>query len=134
MIPLSDEDQKAVFFSLKKHRGDYEEVAKELRIPMRLVECVDVIWNKKFNYTPEGMGRPELQKYIVGVRDLSLFEGWDNTSLEIKIARQQYANGTVELCTARDGMKAILYSIPRIEPIQRSCNVLKLQPEDKRKK
>lgn len=63
-----------------------------------------------------GMGRPEMQKYLVARRKVAVRQ-WDNSSEEIAEARQNYANGTHELCTGRDGPWLLLYSIPRQRPV-----------------
>ena len=72
---------------------------------------IDCKYNGAFNYTEEGKGQPHLQKYIVAITNVTV--SWDNNNPDIKKARENYENGTHEMCTGRDGMNLILYSIPR---------------------
>ena len=96
---------------LKDNDGDYEQTARELVIPPALVREVDIIENKRFNATPSGRGRPELQKYIVAIA--KMHEPWNNRTKEIREARAAYEAGTHEMCQGRDGLNKILYLIPR---------------------
>lgn len=113
MFNVEPDKKKAILQALIDHNGSYEKAGKATNTSQRLVQWVDVTENRKFNYTPIGRGRPELQKFIVGVRDLSEFEGWNNEDPKIKKARDDYDAGTHEMCSTRDGMNLLLYSIPR---------------------
>ena len=131
MRKISEEQKLRILDSLAKHSGSYEAVSKELSVSMRVIQVVDVIENKKFNYTPEGKGRPELQQYIIGTRDLSEHSGWDNDDPVIKKAREDYDAGLVDMATARDGMISILYAFPLKKVVNRKpwfkSNVVELE-------
>lgn len=98
---------------LRHNGGDYIAAAKTLALPSYLISLVDIVENRKFNYTPEGKGPKHLQKYIVAIRSLYIHSGWDNTNPDIIKARAAYDCGMAELATGRDGENLILYCIPR---------------------
>jgi hypothetical protein len=59
-----------------------------------------------------GMGRPEMQQFIVARRRSSVTE-WNNEDEKIAAAREDFETGTHIMATGRDGAWLILYSIPR---------------------
>ncbi len=59
-----------------------------------------------------GKGRPELEPFTVARRRANE-TGWDNSEPAIAQARADYAAGTHEMATGRDGGWLILYTIPR---------------------
>ncbi|WOF44380.1 hypothetical protein KNJ79_05455 [Sphingopyxis indica] len=61
-----------------------------------------------------GYGRPEMVRFTVARRRAGT--GWNNAAPELRRARRQYEEGTVELATGRDGLWEILYAIPRKRP------------------
>lgn len=120
MRKISEEERVKIVETLIKHGGGgYEATARELHLSTRIVQWVDIVANRKFGYTDAGRGRPELQEFIIGIRDLAECGGWDNSETKIKNARQDYDDGKIEMCTGRDGMNCILYAIPRRNPIIR---------------
>jgi hypothetical protein len=119
----------------KESNGSYSKTVRKLSIPTPVVEYVDVVENKRFNYTPEGRGRELLQKYIIAIKDVRNGEDWDNDSQEISEARKAYDDGRIEMATGRDGFNLILYAIPRVEqairkpyfwPVEEVSNVIKM--------
>ncbi len=120
----------------KESHGSYSKTVRKLSIPTPVVEYVDVVENKRFNYTPEGRGREALQKFIVAIKDVRDGEDWDNDSPEISEARKAYDDGRIEMATGRDGFNMILYAIPRVEqavrkpyfwPVEEVSNVVKME-------
>lgn len=66
--------------------------------------------------TPErfgGMGRPELQDFIVARRAIR-GPRWENSDPNIMKARELYEKGHIDMATGRDGSWEILYAIPRL--------------------
>lgn len=116
---VSEKTKKKVLDLLVKYNGDYEEVARYALVNAQTVYWIDVTENKKFNKTEDGLGVPKLRPYIIATRDVDDPAGWHNNDPKIKQARNLYDQGIVELATARDGMKLILYAIPRRMPEQR---------------
>jgi len=116
---VTDKTKEKVLELLIKHNGDYETVARFARVNSRIVYWIDVLENKKFNKTQDGLGVPHLQPYIVATKDADDNRGWPNNSPKLKEARELYDRGLVELVTGRDGMKLILYAIPRRMPQDR---------------
>ena len=114
MIELSQKQKDHMLKVLEQNDGNYIKTAKELLISAETVRDVDVVENGKFNATKEGKGPKKLQKHIVAITHVQ--EPWDNEDKKIKKARKQYDAGTHEMCTGRDGMKKILYAIPRKIP------------------
>lgn len=127
-----DPDKKELILrAIKDFNGSYEKVAKATTTSIKIIEYIDVTENKKYNFTKEGKGRMNLRKYIVAVRSLFDDYEWNNKDPKIAKARSDYEAGTHEMCTARDGMNLILYSIPRKKPVQRkpyfTTNVVELR-------
>lgn len=105
-----DEDIRSEY---AKHHSAYR-VAKALGITLDRV--YSAIGNEKLSvkHTPTvygGRGRPELEKFIVALKHVN--EPWDNSSEELRKARQRFEAGTHEMCQGRDGDTIIQYSIPR---------------------
>lgn len=98
---------------LKECKGDAVLASRSLGVSVSIIEWVDIVVNKKFNATPSGLGKPELQAYIVAMRSIFSYDGWDNNSEVLIKARSDYEKGLVELTTGRDGVNLILYAIPR---------------------
>lgn len=118
MKEISKQKEEKILKLLEKHGCRYAEAAKESGISAHLIKCVDVKHNRKFGYTDEGLGRKELQKYLVGCLTIGIGEAWDNKDPKIKKARDDYDAGLSIVCTGRDGMNLLLYSIPRKKPIK----------------
>jgi len=116
MTTLTEADRYKVLETLSRMKGSVEKTASRLGLTRRQVEEIDIIENRKFNYTREGRGRPELQKYIVAIRDVDHTSAWDLKDTKIAQARDLYDQGLVEITTGRDGFNLILYAIPRHKP------------------
>ena len=135
---IDDKKKQLILQTLKdtkESNGSYSKTVRKLSIPTPVVEYVDVVENKRFNYTPEGRGRESLQKYIIAIKDVRNGEDWDNDSQEISEARKAYDDGRIEMATGRDGFNLILYAIPRVEqavrkpyfwPVEEVSNVIKM--------
>ena len=113
---LTEPVRALILETLKSCSGNYEMAASQLAISASTIRRIDIIYNKKFNWTPEGLGRPELQQYIVAVRDREDTHTWDNTDQKIIEARMLHDAGIADMLTGNDGMNIILYSIPRPKP------------------
>lgn len=113
MKEYTEAQKQLVLESLSKNKGSVIRTAKHLGMTPAEVRLIDIVANGKFNYTPEGRGRLELQPYIIAVRDRNETATWDNTDPKIIKAREYYDQGLVELTTGVDGMNLILYAIPR---------------------
>lgn len=109
---LSKEELKKITDLLKVHGTDYKMIATSVGVNMSVIYEVDVVHNKKFNYTPSGKGPVRLQKHIVAIRRVDNQEGWA-MDFKIRRAHERYDRGEVEIVTGRDGMNLILYAIPR---------------------
>lgn len=110
-MELSKEQEDHILEVLTKHRGSYSEVAKELRVPSGVVRQVDIVRNRKYNYTEAGRGPKHIQKYLIATT--RTHTPWDNENPLIKKAREDYDAGKIEMCTGRDGLNLLLYAIPR---------------------
>lgn len=97
---------------LEETNGNYKRVGSKLKLEERYVRKVDMIFNRKFNHTPEGNGKESMKKFCIGKKKVT--EPWDNTSAAIAKARKDYDDGLVELLTGRDGEYQLLYVIPRL--------------------
>lgn len=113
MRVIKKEERVHILQTLADCKGDYVQAAKKLSISVDTISWVDMVENKRFNYTEAGRGRPELWKYIVAIRSVFETLGWRNNDKAIIKAREDYDAGKVELCTGRDGENLILYAIPR---------------------
>lgn len=102
--------------TLRENKNNVDRTAYQLGMTPGQVRFIDMVENGKFNYTPEGRGRPELQPYIVGIRDRDSSSTWDNADPKIAKAREYYDQGLIEMVTGIDGMNLILYAIPRQFP------------------
>lgn len=118
---IDNDTKKKILDSLITYKGNYSRVRLKTGIPQSIIEFVDITENKKYNYTIEGRGPVEMQKYIIAVKDVRDGQGWPNKSPEIVSARNAYDDGLVELCTGRDGFNILLYSIPRVQPVIRKA-------------
>lgn len=110
---FSEETKQLVMDTLRDNKGDIPRTAHHLGMSEAQIRWVDVIVNKKFDLTVVGKGRPELQPYIVAIRDRNFEPVWDNDNPKIIKARELYDEGVVELTTGIDGDNMILYAIPR---------------------
>lgn len=108
--------QNEVLKQLERTRGNFAEVARAMNLTPQEVRNIDIVRNKKYNYTVEGRGRPELMKYIIAIKSVNAF--WDNSIPEVAAARADYEAGKTIMVTGRDGMNNILYSIPRKTPVE----------------
>lgn len=113
---FSEETKQLVIDTLRDNKGDERLTAHQLGLTEAQVRWVDVIVNKKFDVSIVGKGRPELQPYIVAIRDKNFEPVWDNTNPKIQKARDLYDEGKVEVLTGVDGDNVILYAIPRRFP------------------
>ena len=109
---FSDEQKKLVNDTLRENKGDIAKTANQLGLSEAQVNWVDMIVNNKF-VAVKGKGRPELQPYIIAIRDKNFEPFWDNSNPKIKKARELYDEGRVEIVTGVDGDNIILYAIPR---------------------
>lgn len=112
---ISEEEKAKIVEKLRENRYNIEKTANQMMCSQKLVEWVDVVENKRYNYTPEGRGRKDLQQYIIDI--IQVGKSWDNSKKKINQARKDYNDGKIEMCTARDGMNLILYAIPRNQRI-----------------
>lgn len=110
---FSEETKQLVIDTLRDNKGDEARTAQQLGLSEAQVRWVDVIVNKKFDMNVVGKGRPELQPYIVAIRDRNFEPVWDNENPKIIKARELYDEGVVEMATGIDGDNIILYAIPR---------------------
>lgn len=115
---FTESEEQIILKNLEKYKGNSKRVATKLGISERAVITLDIMKNKKYNYTAEGLGPKHLQQYIIGVRSTFSDQGWGKSSKIIE-ARKLYDQGLVEIATGRDGMNFILYAIPRREKINR---------------
>src|SRR5688572_12356800 len=92
-----------------KHHSVFR-VAKALHITLDRVRAVvgenEYTPEKKNVTTYDGMGRPELEKYVVARKDA--FDEWDNDNPSIQEARRRHEAGTHIMCSGRDGDWIIL--------------------------
>ena len=109
--PLSTEKQNHVLQLLKLYKGDYKEVARHTLVPASVIKEIDIIKNKKHNFTEEGRGPKHLQKYLVARTRTHI--AWDNENNDIKQAREKVDQGKATMCTGRDGMYLLLYCFPK---------------------
>lgn len=110
---ISDETKQLVIDTLRNNKGDERLTAHQLGLSEAQVRWVDMIVHQKFDQAVKGKGRPELQPYIVAIRDKNFEPVWDNTNPKIQKARDLYDEGVVEVMTGVDGDNIILYAIPR---------------------
>jgi hypothetical protein len=61
----------------------------------------------------QNIGRPEMARHMIACVEICAGKQWDNESPGVAEARARYEAGTHEMCFAKDGEWAILYSIPR---------------------
>jgi len=136
MEPQLSPAQKAhILHVLAIFNGDHDKAAQKLRVGRNLVYNLDVVENRRFNWTPAGRGRKSLQKFIVAIRLADDPTGWNNEDPKIKKARGDYNSGLIDMVTGRDGMNLILYAIPRRVKEDRkpwftvpTTNVLTMEP------
>ena len=93
-----------------------KDVAGKMQLSINEVNWLDIVVNKKFNYTESGRGRPELQPWLIATRDKFTTARWDNTEPKIAKARELYDAGLVEMVHGYDGVNILLYAIPRRHP------------------
>lgn len=110
---LTKDQEIKILRALRDAKGRYSAVMNRYAVSERTVISVDIKYNKRFNATEDGMGRPELQQYFVARRDIYKEGKWNNKDPKIQKAREDYDAGIAEMVTARDGFFFILYSIPR---------------------
>lgn len=110
---FSEQMKSLVVDTLRDNKGDERLTAHQLGLTEAQVRWVDAIVNKKYDLAVVGKGRPELQPYIVAIRDRNFEPAWDNTNPKIQKARELYDEGHVEMMTGTDGSNVILYAIPR---------------------
>lgn len=113
MKNFSDNQRDHILDTLKENKNDVEKTATQLGITPGQVRHIDIIENKRFNFTEDGQGRPELKPFIVAIRGRDDAKGWDNSLPKVKQAKELYDEGKVEMCQGMDGMNLILYAIPR---------------------
>ena len=113
---FSQETRELVADSLKQHNGDQKKVASLMGLSMNEVNWIDIVHNKRFNYTDEGMGRRDLRPWLIAHRDRFRTSGWDNNEPKIAKARELYDAGLVEMIHGFDGVNILLYAIPRRFP------------------
>lgn len=109
-----DELKNKIISALAEFNGSYRKVSEKLgNVSNDIIRNVDIIHNKRYNYTEEGMGKPELRRYLVGRRNRFYTPEWNNKDPKIAKARQLYDDGKVEIVQALDGFHVLLYAIPR---------------------
>lgn len=113
-MSLTQQQENEILVLHQKTRSPFK-TAQTLDIELQVV--FDVLdKNKRRTGAPVehngGLGRPEMVPFTVA-RRLASDLGWDNKSPEIAKAREDYAAGTHEMATGRDGAWLIMYSIPR---------------------
>ena len=104
-----------VLEEMRKPNADLQRVSRMFGLPVRLIRELQSgdKSTSSFKERHGGLGRPELQQYIVG-RTIA-GEPWP-VSTYIEKARSDYDAGLVEMCQGRDGNWIILYAIPRTKP------------------
>ena len=112
---FSEKETKEILKVLKDCHGNYNQASKRLVLSERAIMTVDIIENKKFNYTGMGQGPDAMQKYLIARREVFSDQGWNHNDAKIKQARELYDEGKVEMATGRDGLVLLLYAIPRRE-------------------
>jgi len=118
VIELTPAIREEILRDLRKTRAPAR-TAKNLGYRIHLVLQVQEEDNHPRTVRQEmygGMGRPEMQKYIVARK--RAWETWNNEDNDIATARNMYEGGVVELATGRDGDWLILYSIPRVKRVK----------------
>lgn len=113
---FSKEQQEQVVETLKEFKDDARKTAIFLGLTPKEVSWIDIVANKKFNYTEEGRGKKELQPYIVAIRNRLDEPAWDNMNSRIVKARELYDAGVVEIIHGNDGVNIIMYAMPRRYP------------------
>lgn len=114
IVPVTPEIENEILISHQKTRSPFKTAT------IVGVEVEDVFKVLDKNKASVGMGaeryggkgRPELEPFIVARRRANE-TGWDNSNPLIEQAREDYAAGTHEMATGRDGGWLILYSFPR---------------------
>ncbi len=102
-----------------RYSRNYGKIARDMSLSVREVEAVDVEHNGRFNYTPEGLGQPEMLRHMIARYDIREQSEWDNSDPKIIQAREDYDAGKIEMATGRDGFFMLLYAIPRKTPADR---------------
>lgn len=113
MLELTPDIREEILRDLRKTRAPAR-TAKNTGYGIRLVLQVLEEDNHPRPFREEkygGMGRPELQGFIVSRK--RPWEAWDNANEPVAGARAAYEAGTHEMATGRDGDWLILYLIPR---------------------
>ena len=111
---LSQEVIDDVLHEYRRTRSPFR-TATATGIDVKLVwQIVDQHSDKLSSFSERngGLGRPEMQRYLVARRQVTARQ-WDNDLPEIAKARANYESGTIEMMTGRDGGWLILYAIPR---------------------
>lgn len=112
MFGLSTKDKEVL--------DEYKKCRSPFRVATQFGMDVNDVWklieaNQRYLQDPPekfgGMGRPELQQYIVSRRPVR-GPKWDNNDTNIAKARELYEAGYATMATGRDGGWEILYSIP----------------------
>lgn len=87
------------------------EVCAELQVSDFTVRDIAIRKFNRWRVSNDGMGRPELRKYIVCIKHVDA--SWPEKNEKLARAKRDYDDGKVEMCQGRDRNNIIQYAIPR---------------------
>jgi hypothetical protein len=109
------EQETRLMEALKAPKARYDKIARMFGTTEMAVRNFDIEVLGRWKRSQDGWGDPAIRKFAVARRHIDGM--WDDRSERIREARNTYDNGTHEMCSGRDGLYIILYSIPRKEPV-----------------